>query len=214
MAAPHTLARLFMCLRPRYVLIVLLLGSIAVPAQMLDPAIDRDDQPFSYFNKPTDVIGVMDARAGTLISPEGYLYTGTGELMFFTGDPPVPAEQRIKTLYRGYLPVVQYSYRRGQIDYEVMAFAATLDGNPESDLMNFVRVRIVNRGAAAAVAHFAAAVRYTSPSNLAGGVGDNRFRRPAVPSRLGEYSQLGVEWDPEWEYGFSADGFLRGGKLM
>ena len=79
------------------------LFSLAASAQMLDPAIDRDDEPFSYFSQPTDVIGVMDARAGTLVSPEGYFYTGFGELMFFTGDPPVPLHQRVKTLYDGYL---------------------------------------------------------------------------------------------------------------
>src|SRR5436305_5161424 len=106
-----------------------LLFSCSVSAQMVDPTIDRDNEPFSYFSKPTDVIGVMDARAGTLISPEGYLYTGYGELMFFTGYPLRPAEQRIKTLYRGYLPVVEYTYHDGDVEFRVTAFAATLDGN-------------------------------------------------------------------------------------
>jgi hypothetical protein len=183
-------------------------------AQMLDPAMDRDGEPFSYFSKPTDVIGQMDARAGTLVSPEGYFYTGWGELMFFTGNPPVPIEQRVKTLYHGYLPIIQYVYNDHDVEYSVTALAATLDGRPESDLMNFIRVRVVNRGNAPAVARFAAGLRYSNHSDIEGGVGDNRFRRPAVPKRLGEYSQLGVEWNPEWEYGFSDDTFLRDGKVM
>src|SRR3954468_2463844 len=107
-------------------LIGLLLFGFAGLAQMVDPAIDAANEPFSYFSKPTDVIGVMDARAGTLISPEGYLYTGYGELMFFTGYPLRPAEQRIKTLYRGYLPVVEYTYHDGDVEFRVTAFAATL----------------------------------------------------------------------------------------
>ena len=189
-------------------------SSLLAGAQMIDPAIDRDGEPFSYFSKPTDVIGVMDAGAGTLISPEGYLYTGFGELMFFAGNPPQPLHERVKTLYRGYLPVVQYTYSDHDIEYAVTAFAATLDGNPESNLMNFIRVRITNRGAAQVTAHFAAGLRYTNESNVAGGVGDNRFSRPAVPKRLGQYSQLGVEWNPEWEYGFSDDGLLRDGNVM
>ena len=188
--------------------------SCFISAQMVDPSIDRDDQPFSYFSQPTDVIGVMDARTGTLISPEGYLYTGYGELMFFTGNPPVPARQRIKTLYHGYLPVIQYSYKDGSIEYQVTTFAATLDGNPESNLMNFVRVHAVNRGAQPMIAHFAAGLRYTSESNLQNGVGDNRFRRPVTPNRVGQYSQLGVDWNPEWEYGFKEDALLRDGKVM
>src|SRR5262250_1450725 len=108
--------------------------ALSTSAQMVDPAIDLDNEPFSYFSQPTDVIGVMDSRAGTLISPEGYLYTGFGELMFFTGNPPVPARQRVKTLYHGYLPIVQYTYKDGAVEYQVTTFAATLDGNPESSL--------------------------------------------------------------------------------
>ena len=99
-------------------------------AQMLDPALDKEGEPFSYFAKPTDVIGVMDARAGTLISPEGYLYTGYGELMFFTGDPAVPSDQRVKTLERGYLPVVEYAVIRDGFAYQFTMFAATLDSKP------------------------------------------------------------------------------------
>ena len=190
------------------------LFSLVATAQMLDPAIDRDDEPFSYFSQPTDVIGVMDARAGTLVSPEGYFYTGFGELMFFTGNPPVPLHQRVKTLYHGYLPINQYTYRDHEVDYEVTSFAATLDGKPESDVINFIRVRIVNRGNAATVAHFAAGMRYSNQSNMDGGTGDNRFFRPAVPKRLGQYSQLGVEWNPEWEYGFAEDALVRDGKVM
>ena len=52
----------------------------------------------------------MDGREGTLISPEGYFYTGFGELMFFTGSPPVPLKRSVKTLYRGY-PINEYTYR-------------------------------------------------------------------------------------------------------
>src|SRR5262249_25022301 len=149
-----------------------LLFTLSVSAQMVDPAIDRDDEPFSYFSQPTDVIGVMDSRAGTLISPEGYFYTGFGELMFFTGNPSVPMRQRVKRLYHGYLPIIQYIYKDGAVDYQVTAFAVTLDGNPESDLMNFIRVRVVNRGNTPLVAHFAAGLRYTSESSLPDGVGD------------------------------------------
>ena len=76
-----------------------LLLPLSARAQMLDPAIDRAGEPFSYFSKPTDVLGVMDGRWGTLVSPEGFLYTGYGELMFFAGNPPQPIEQRVKTCF-------------------------------------------------------------------------------------------------------------------
>ncbi|MGB9146624.1 MAG: hypothetical protein WCC14_12435, partial [Acidobacteriaceae bacterium] len=55
---------------------------LALGAQMVDPAIDAGNGPFSYYSQPTGEIGVMDAPSGTEISPEGFLYTGYGELMF------------------------------------------------------------------------------------------------------------------------------------
>src|SRR5215813_2578066 len=158
--------------------------ALSVSAQMVDPAIDRDNEPFSYFSQPTDVIGVMDGRAGTLVSPEGYLFTGYGELMFLTGNPPQPASQRVKTLYRGYLPIIEYKYREGPIEYRVSAFAATLDGNPESALMNFIRVTAVNLGRTPFAGHFATGVRYLNETNGANGAGDNRFWRPLTPKYL------------------------------
>src|SRR3989442_12496005 len=66
---------------------------------MLDPEIDLLAEPFSYFWHPTDVIGALYAPAATEVTPEGYLYTGFGELMFFTGNPLDGVNHRLKTLY-------------------------------------------------------------------------------------------------------------------
>src|SRR5580704_16403898 len=132
--------------------------SLALPecarGQMVDPAIDRAGEPFSYYSKPTDVLGVMDGRWGTLVSPEGFLYTGYGELMFFAGNPAHPIEQRVKTLLRGYLPVIEYTYAEAGVRYSFEMFAATLDGKPESPLVNFVRVTVRNTNAARRTAYF------------------------------------------------------------
>ena len=40
---------------------------------------------FSYFHYPTDVLGFMDALEGAEITPEGYIYTGSTELIFLQG---------------------------------------------------------------------------------------------------------------------------------
>ena len=106
---------------PFLVLTLLAIASIESFAQMVHPSIDRDDEPFCYYSRPTDVIGVMDGREGTLVSPEGYLYTGFGELMFFTGNPPEPASQRVKTLYKGYLPIIEYPFEKEAIRAPVRA---------------------------------------------------------------------------------------------
>ena len=196
-----------------FFLILLLCGSCAL-TQMVDPSIDRPDEPFSYFSQPTDVIGVMDGRAGTMVTPEGYLFTGYGELMFFTGNPPQPASQRVKTLYRGYLPEIEYTYHEGPIEYRMAALAATMNDNPESPMMNFVRVTAVNTGKLPAAGHFTAAMRYLNEDNTGRGQGDHRFRRPIVARRLGEPSQPGVEWNPDWQVEFSGNRVLRDGKVM
>jgi hypothetical protein len=125
--------------------LVLLAGPAA--AQMVNPAIDAPGQPFSYPAAPTDQIGIRDAVAGTEITPEGYLYTGYGELMFLTGYPAVPASQRIRTLEKGYLPIMHYQYKDGTVTYAITAFSAALQNDAVgSNPVNFIRVVASNKG--------------------------------------------------------------------
>jgi hypothetical protein len=180
---------------------------------MIDPGIDDPNEPFCYFSQPTDVIGVMDGREATLVSPEGYFYTGWGELMFFTGNPPLPINKRVKTLKNGYLPIIQYSFNRDEIEYNFEAFASTLDGNPESRLYNFVRVTLKNTGERRAT-YFSIASRYQNDANTDWGVGDNRFGRPIKAERLGAFEQLGDEFSQDALFSFSEDGFFKDNKLL
>jgi hypothetical protein len=198
----------------RAILITVILCSITALAQMVSRSIDRPGEPFSYFSKPTDVIGVMDAPTATLVGPEGFFYTGYGELMFFTGNAPEPIHQRIKTLERGYLPIIHYGFTRDGIEYRFTAFAATLDGTPSGTLVDFVRVQIKNTTNGALTAWLGAAMRYEGNVNTPGGVADNRYYRPYTPKRPGEYTQLGVEFNPDWVYGFEGSSFRRDSKLM
>ncbi len=190
---------------------------IATPStlsQMVSPAIDPPNQPFSYFSQPSDEIGVMDAPQATEITPEGYLYTGFGELMFFTGPGDTPVHQRLRTLERGYLPIDQYTWRADGIAYNFTMFAATLDGTPEGQLVDFVRITMHNESSAPTRALLAAGFRYQAPSNTPRTIGDNRFVRPVEAKRLGGYRQPGEAFDGSWEYRFSGDAFMRGGKVM
>ena len=81
-------------------------------AQMVSPKIDQTGEAFSYYSKPTDEIGMMDAEAATEITPEGYLRTGFGELMFFTGPELEPTSARIRILAEGHLPILEYNVIR------------------------------------------------------------------------------------------------------
>jgi len=194
-----------------------LLGCVVVmnlKAQMVNPSIDNPKEPFSYYSKPTDVLGVMDGKWGTEVTPEGYLYTGYGELMFFTGNPPEPVNHRVKTLFKGYFPIISYQFEKNGIQYKLTAFAATLDGKPDSPLMNFIRVRVKNLSSTRRTGFFGAGLRYQNDANREDGTGDNRFARPAKATYLGGYEQAGTTFNTEWVYGFSGDTFLRSDSVM
>jgi hypothetical protein len=175
-------------------------------AQMVSPDIDRPDQPFSYFSKPTDVIGVMNAPAATEISPEGYLYTGYGELMFFLGPEQTPLSARIRTLEDGDLPVISYTVNHLGIEYTFTAFAAQVSSMPETDstptgeVVNFVRVTMRNPGTAQRAAFLTTAIRYQAPQTTESPMADNRYKRPATAARVGDYRQPGEAFSSTWAY--------------
>ncbi|MCX6930631.1 MAG: hypothetical protein NT154_46610, partial [Verrucomicrobia bacterium] len=184
----------------------------SILAQMVNPAIDAPDQPFSYPVAPTDAIGVRDARGATEITPEGYLHTGYGELMFLLGYPPRPAAQRIRILENGYLPIIHYEYKDGPVVYAVTAFSHTLpDDSNLQNPVNFIRVVARNLGATARTSYFGVAFRYTGAINGSDGIGDYRFWGPTLP---GSKARPGVEFDPNWKYSFQEDAALRSGKLV
>ena len=79
-------------------------AQIPVLGGMLDPAIDEPGKPFSYFWHPTDVIGALYDPVASEVTPEGYVYTGFGELMFFVGIPPEPVERADQDPAQGLSP--------------------------------------------------------------------------------------------------------------
>ncbi|MEW6456673.1 MAG: hypothetical protein AB1410_08195 [Acidobacteriota bacterium] len=188
--------------------------SSILSSQMVNPAIDRDEKPFSYFRYPVDVVGIMDGREGTEITPEGYLYTGYCELMFFTGSPPEPVNQRVKTLYKGYLPIIQYQFIKEDVKYSVTIFAFTLNGSPGENLINFIKIEFQNLSNSQRSVYWTAGTRYTAESNYIHGVPDHRFKRPAKSERIGTYEQAGEEFNPEWQYEFSDGMMMRDKKVL
>lgn len=187
---------------------------LVLSAQMVNPAIDAGSGPFSYYSKPTDEIGVMDAPSGTLVSPQGFLFTGYGELMFFTGNPAVPIDQRVKTLLRGYLPVIQYGFSRDGVRYQFECFAATLDGKASGTQVDFIRVQIKNTAQEPRVAWFSSGMRYQGTINSTNGRPNNRFPRPAVLRNPGGYGQPGVVFSSHWRYSSSRDTIDRDGQVL
>lgn len=201
----------------KYLIVLMALFSFNIFAQgpMVSPRIDeKSGEPFSYFSKPTDELGMMDAKVATEVTPEGYLYTGFGELMFFAGIEQIPIQQRIRTLEEGFLPIIHYTYRQEGIVYHFTMFAATLNDVPESNLINFIRVNIRNENVNSTRIVFSTGIRYEKEMNTGTGVSDNRFLRPYKGNKLGDYYQLGESFNPNWKYRFNNNTFMRNGKVM
>jgi len=201
-------------------------------AQMVSPAIDQPGQPFSYFSKPTDEIGVMGADAATEITPEGYLRTGFTELMFFAGPDLQPSNMRVRTLEQNRLPVVHYEFVRDGVTYRFTMFEARIDvsaideerrhasvpfppgvsvasGLSKGPLVNFIRVELVNQTHEPNRAIFATGTRYDGPDTTGTGRGDNRFRRPVEGRFPGDYRQIGEQFSPSWGNSFDDGHFFR-----
>src|ERR1035437_8906274 len=114
---------------------------LSLAAQMVSPEIDNQPGPFSYFSKPTDELGVFRAPSGTEVTPEGYIYTGFGELIFFVGPEQTPVSARVRTLEDGYLPVLSYTVPHLGIEYRFTMFSASIGaGQTPGPVVNFVRI--------------------------------------------------------------------------
>ena len=178
---------------------------------MVNPAIDEEPGPFSYFSQSVDEIGVMGAPLATEITPEASLYTGYGELVFLAGPLMTPIKPRIRTLEKGYLPVVHTTWSQDGITYRFTFFAARLD---DGTIVNFARVVEKNANTKPTRAVLTVGSRYGSDTANGRGTGDHRFPRPEPGTHLEDYRQPGIAFDPAWVYSFSEHAFLRGKEVF
>lgn len=198
-----------------FVLAMLIFPAANLRGQMVNPGIDKKGEPFSYPSAPTGEMALPGAPLGTEITPCGDLYTGYGELDFFIGYPPKPGCQRIRTLTKGYLPIFHYTYQDGTIQYAISTFTCPLMQNePDRRPVNLIRVVASNTGTKRRTSYFSVAFRYTGDVTQPRGQGAHRFRRPALASKPGDYSQPGVPFDSDWVYGFSDVYATRTGKIV
>jgi len=102
---------------------------------------------------------------------------------------------RQKTLLDGWIPLVQFGWRDGPVEYGIEMFGATLDGVPTSNTINFIQVTLRNQGTEAAAAAFAAALRYSGEDH----------RCPALAA---------VPFSPTWRYEMTDDCIARQGQVL
>src|SRR4051794_18322336 len=165
--------------------------------------------PWSFIVAPTEQLGVPGYPAGTEITPEGYLYTGSAEIVLGYGPRYRPWNVPIRTLADGRYPLVTSGKRAGGVGYSVSAFAATVGGQP----VNFVRVRLTNRQSRSTTAGWSIGTRYTGGEPK--GAGRRfRFARPATPARSGLYYQPGYGYNAKSVQRFAGRSFERDGRAL
>ncbi len=198
-----------------FILLTAMMGARRAAGQMVNPAIDRQGQPFSYPSASTDEMAIFGSKLGTEITPQGYLYTGYGELMFLVGYPQKPVSQRIRTLEQGYLPILNYTYRDGSVRFRIITFTCPLvAGRPDREPVDLVRVHAVNLGRVERTSFFSVAFRYSGKVDDPVGVPDHCFGRPAMSTQLGGYDQPGVVFNQGWVYGFERSYAERSGMVV
>ncbi|MFL5894966.1 MAG: hypothetical protein ACJ76Z_07615 [Thermoleophilaceae bacterium] len=166
--------------------------------------------PYSFLLAPTDQIGVPGYAAATEITPEGYLYTGSAEIVFRYGPHLRAWNVRNRSLADGRYPILHSARADGKLRYSLTTFTAAVAGGP----VDFVRVRIHNNGRRSARAGWAIATRWSGGAKKPNGVRRFRFMRPATPSRTGLYYQPGYGWDPGSTYAFKGRAFTRDGRAL
>ncbi|HYZ30051.1 MAG TPA: hypothetical protein VE570_13400 [Thermoleophilaceae bacterium] len=189
--------------RSALTLLLLFAASCAVPCTAAAA-------PWSFIVEPTEQMAVPGYAAGTEITPEGYLYTGSAEVVFRYGRRMRPWNVPIRTLADGRYPVFSSRASAGGVTYTLTTFAAAVGGQA----VNFVRVRMTNRRRATASAGWAIGTRYTGGEPKAGGGRRFRFARPATPPRSGLYYQPGYGFNPGSVHRFTGRAFERDGRAL
>ncbi len=161
---------------------------------MIDPKIDDGSTIFSYFAKPTYQLGLPGEHFATMVTPEGRLYTGSAELVFFNKDL-VPLDQRIYTLLDGWIPSVQYQVLDDGLVYQVEAFQSWLEGEFKGIPVNFIRYSVKNAGAGKIKAGLAVGYKF----------GARDHRPPKMKQK---------KFNPIWSYSFGPNYALRSKKLI
>ena len=120
-----------------------------LPCLVQQPAVTLAEEqaaPFCWFLVPSDVIGFKDCPEGVQVTYDGAFNTGFGELDLSVGLPLKPVDQRVKTLYKGYLPIVQYGFTRDGVSFQVQAYGAPKGLDPTENLVCYIRVTVKNPG--------------------------------------------------------------------
>ncbi|HVN93708.1 MAG TPA: hypothetical protein VMT38_08430 [Terracidiphilus sp.] len=164
----------------------LLRAQNAAPGAPPAPSTAAPAQPSSWFNAQTRELGLTGFESIAEITPEGYLRTGFGELMFFAGPNLEPTNVGGNIHVENGLPVVHAEFEHDGIGYRFTIFAGKVDRSaivrarqhakfpfmPGFDIesgivepeVDFIRVEIANQTKEQRRAVLASGFRYQDPN--------------------------------------------------
>jgi hypothetical protein len=134
----------------------------------------QDTTNYCYLAYPSDVIGFKYNHYCIQITYDGSFNTGIGEFALFLGTGVKQANVREK-YYTDGKPILTYSQTVDTVQYAVQSFGATMDMNPLSELVGFVKVTATNNDTKAHQARICGAFlpRRTSAQEIIGMDGDD-----------------------------------------
>ena len=119
--------------------------------------------PYSYYSQPSMALGEIGNHNATAVHPDTW-----GRMAFFSGEKPQFIQKRVKTLYRGYLPIIECTVTRDGVRYDLQGFGATLSGKPEDQLIMFVKLSATNETDGSQDATLWASAVYNPRKNVGG----------------------------------------------
>jgi hypothetical protein len=122
------------------------------------------DEPFDYFRNNWNVIGLKDYERGARITPENRLLLADGEVRLRFGEKRTSLSRRqTKTALEGWMPVILIQAEEGTVRYDFTLWATPLPSVKDwqkafdwptegENFLNWIQIKAINRGTAAAKA--------------------------------------------------------------
>jgi hypothetical protein len=194
-------------------LIAVALAPASASAQGPRRPLPAPKPPPTFLLEPTDQLAFPGHVPGTLVTPEGDLFTGWAELTFNVAGQRT-FDPRTHSLQDGRYPVVRLFRTVDGVLYELHAFQASVAGRP----VVFARIQATNLATRTRRARVAAGVRYDGgefgPRNTRCCIRVERFPRPRAPARDGLYWQPGAPFSAASSYSLAGGALLRDGQAL
>jgi len=172
-------------------------------ASLFDPKIDDPGREWCYAAQSTTVIGLPFVPEPIQVTYDGAIYTRYAELAFFYGPSLTPVMARNKTFLEGWLPVVEYGWSAGGVEYSLEIFSGELPELGRTNLVQFASLSMRNSGNAPAEGVVGAAARGSAATFRLGEV-----HEPCTPTTTFALDNNSLTKNGKLIYQFSAGAAL------